>query len=243
MAELIDVNLPIFCGPIIKRDSSKACSLYFDLTLLPSPSHEIPKLKMIRFDNYFTSSLSISQPVAPPSSSSSSNINNDNNNKNGSNHTGSYDYGDHVTILENRTLMKDPASETEALSTFTIDVSEFNDKYEPKRMNVLRFTLFQPSTMWKTFDLRNIRALGEPLNAISASQKNDIDDTYNYSNNKSKGDSFHDEDIETLMMGDFRIICARSQRQSHNKLAIGSKLEGDAHSSSSRNKKKGKKLR
>ena len=48
MAELIDVNLPIFCGPIIKRDSSKACSLYFDLTLLPSPSQEIPKLQKER---------------------------------------------------------------------------------------------------------------------------------------------------------------------------------------------------
>ena len=236
MTELIDMNLPIFCGPIIKRDSSKPCSLYFDLTLLPSPSQDVPRLKMIRFDNYFTSSLSISQPTASSSSSSSPKNNNNNNNTD----TDSYDYGDYVTILENRILMKDPASETGAQGTFTIDVSEFNNKYEPTRMNVLRFTLFQPSTIWKSFDIRNIRALGEPLNANTiATSHNNI----NISSGRNEGDSFHDEDVENLMIGDFRIMCARSQRRSHDKLAIGSKLEGDTHNGSSRNKKKGKKLK
>ena len=34
-AVTVPVPIPVFCGPIIRRDMTRPCSVYFDLTILP----------------------------------------------------------------------------------------------------------------------------------------------------------------------------------------------------------------
>lgn len=100
-------------------------------------TQETLELDTIVFQNYYVSSLTISQPVTPTSEF-------------------------HHPILENKTLMRNPYTEDGAESWYSIHASEF-DSYDKNRP--LRFTLIQPCSTWNRVELQNFKAYGKSLSS------------------------------------------------------------------------------
>jgi hypothetical protein len=199
----VPLSIPVFCGPIIRRDTARPSSVYFDLTILPDNDRDSSVLlDKITLDNYFTYSVTIIQPIA-----------------------GTDDY---CTILEGRKLMQDPAAETDAQLSHTISVAEFNEHYAPGR--ALRFMLLQPSSDWKLYELRNVKAFAKPLfakNSAPAAATPSVPATAGLV-----------ENIEEQLVSDFRTILARSSKITHNKLALGSHLAVEIVTKKAKKKKK-----
>jgi len=95
-------------------------------------------LEALVFQNYYTASVSINMQTSPTT---------------------------FVPILENKVIMANPYSEEDAQSCVTIMAKEFRDVYE--RGKSLRITLFQPSNMWNTFEIRNFVAIGKTSSQFS----------------------------------------------------------------------------
>ena len=87
-------------------------------------TQETLELDTIVFQNYYVSSLTISQPVTPTSEF-------------------------HHPILENKTLMRNPYTEDGAESWYSIHASEF-DSYDKNRP--LRFTLIQVCSSYRVYE-------------------------------------------------------------------------------------------
>lgn len=97
-------------------------------------TQETLALDTIVFQNYYVSSLSVSQPLG---------------------NTDAYN-----VILEGKCLMDNAYTEAGAQSWHSIHVSEFQsyDKSKP-----LRFTLIQPCSTWNTIELLNFKAYGKTI--------------------------------------------------------------------------------
>ena len=67
--------------------------------------------------------------------------------------------GTYITILEHYQLMKDSYSEQLSQSYFSINCNEFNNLYDKNLKYPLRITLFQPSPIWKSYEIQNIKLL------------------------------------------------------------------------------------
>lgn len=204
----MDVPIPIFCGPIIRRDTSRPCSVYFDVTILPGADGSEPlELESLQFDNYFTSSISLSQLNTPTSSTGKGSSPGKEQQPPSPEKEGN---GSFYSILDNRRLMSDPTLETGAQSSFTVHVSEFNEHYVSGK--VIRFHLFQPASIWKTYELKHITAFAKPIIISNKSITSDLG-----------GDEFRN--IHDQMRSDFKTIVARSIKVAHTKQALGSQLD------------------
>lgn len=137
------IDLPIFCGPLVSREVGKGIqSVYFNLTFNDSSNNHSnqPATFAILFQNYYTASISVS--LVENKDTSNSNF-------------------QETVILESKQLMESPFCEKSANDWFTIEVSEFNSNYIDK--HALRFHLYQPSSMWNSCDIRNIKVIGRIL--------------------------------------------------------------------------------
>ena len=218
--EMIQIPIPVFCGPIIRREMSRPSSVYFDLTILPDNDADSDIfLESVTFDNYFTYSITVTQPMA-----------------------GTDDY---CSILADRRLMHQPGAETDAQLSHTIYVSEFNEHYTPGR--VLRFMLHQPSSAWNSFEVRNVKAFAKSLpagpkpgrNIAGQNHATHVQDGASSPSDKNAGIErlTQELDIEEQLILDFRGILARCNKVTHSKLALGSQLEVEIVTKKSKKKK------
>jgi len=197
--DVIKCPISVFCGPVIRRESTRPSSVYFDLTLLPdndSKASGSMQMHTVTFENYFTYSITVSQIVDTAGSGSTS---------------GSGTVDQYVNVLENRVLMRDPSSESDAHLTHVLSVQEFNEFYNPNKG--LRFTLYQPSPMWASFELRNVQAFAKPVVANAGRT------------HAAAQERAANKTVEQQAIDDFKIIIARNRKVIHNKLALGSQLE------------------
>ena len=130
-------QIPAFCTPVIRRDLHRPSLCYLDVTFLDGSDSQLV-LDALVFQNYYTASVSINMQTSPTT---------------------------FIPILENKVIMANPYSEEGAQSSVTIFASEFHDNYE--RGKSLRITLAQPATMWSTFEIRNLVAIGRPASQSS----------------------------------------------------------------------------
>jgi len=93
-------------------------------------------LEALVFQNFYTASISINMQTSPTT---------------------------FVPILENHVIMEDPYSEENAQSSVTILASSFNERFEKGKS--LRITLVQPSTLWNSFEIRQLVAIAKPVAA------------------------------------------------------------------------------
>lgn len=130
------IDIPIFCGPVIKREISKGiCSSYVDVTYVDNSAVDGIPLHAILFQNYYTSSISISH--------------------NGTGNAPSF-------ILPDKRLMENPYFEKDGNKWCEVYAAEFNDQYVHRKS--FRISLFQPANTWANFEIRNIKAVGlDPL--------------------------------------------------------------------------------
>lgn len=96
-------------------------------------------LDALIFQNFYTSSISINMQTSPTT---------------------------FIPILENRIIMESPYTETGGQTWVTIHASEFRVAYEKGR--TLRIMLIQPSTMWSSFEIRHLSAVGRDVSARSS---------------------------------------------------------------------------
>ena len=148
-------KVPIFCGPIIHRNDQTPSGVYFDVTILPNGLNNGEQLESLHFDNFYCSSLSLSQANGPSDQLGSSSF----------------------CTLYNYRMMADPGTETGAQDHFAIRVSDIGPDFHPSKP--LRFTLFQPSPTWKSFDLRNITFLKKASSTTGASEWTDVNESCN----------------------------------------------------------------
>jgi len=132
-------QIPVYCTPLIRRETTKPSLCYLDVTFLDGADSKMA-LDTIMFQNYYTSSISVNMQTGPMT---------------------------FVPVLENKVIMSDPHCEASGQSWVTISASEFNGKYEKGKS--LRITLVQPSTMWTSFEIRNLQAYGKPVEMFSFS--------------------------------------------------------------------------
>ena len=132
-------QIAVFCTPLIRRETTKPSLCYLDVTFLDGAESKLV-LDTIMFQNYYTSSISVNMQTGPMT---------------------------FVPVLENKVIMPDPYCEAGGQSWVTISASEFNGKYEKGKY--LRITLVQPSTMWTSFEIRNLQAYGRPVEMFSIS--------------------------------------------------------------------------
>jgi len=127
---------PIYATPIIKRNTDRPTETYLDVTFMDKKSDGIAvtEIDAIIFKNFYTASLTISTLVDKAG-------------------------GTYVPVLENRTIMPSPYFENNSQSWVTIFISEFNSNYSPGKP--LRFTLIQPSPVWKDFEICHVCAVGK----------------------------------------------------------------------------------
>lgn len=139
-------EITCFSGPVIRRELSRPCHVYQDITFIERGNGHLSAADLVRltFTNFYVYKLAIQQL----------------------NVSGSF-----VTILEEKLLMPDgPSFENGAQREYTISTSEFNQKYSSTGKS-LRFLLYQPSSQWIKFELRNIKAFA----VLSTSRKSDED--------------------------------------------------------------------
>jgi len=139
--------LPIFANPIIRRDTARPSTCYFDLNFIDAPTPRDPMVALV-FQNYYTASITISQALSLSSTPSSPG--------GGGGGGGATIF---VPILENKVLMSDPYSEGEAQKWVTIYASEFNQHYVKGKS--LRISLVQPACSWILFEIKNCCALSK----------------------------------------------------------------------------------
>lgn len=136
------IDIPIFCGPVIKREISKGiCSSYVDITYVDNVSVESIPLYALIFQNYYTSSISISH------NSSNNSV------TNGVNSSSAPCY-----ILEDKKLMESSYFEKDGNKWCEVYASEFNSQFVHRKS--FRINLFQPANTWANFEIRNIKAVG-----------------------------------------------------------------------------------
>ena len=137
--------------------------------------------------------------------------------------------------------MFDPSAEVDAQLSNTIHISEFNHDYIPGR--ALRFMLHQPCSDWKHYELRNVKAFAKPV--VANARKGE--GSGKGGGNNSLVDAVTDrlthavDDIEKIIVADFRAMLARCNKVNHNKLALGSQLEVEIATKKSRKSKKSSK--
>jgi len=131
---------PIYATPIIKRNTDRPTQSYLDITFMDKKSEGIAvtEIDAIIFKNFYTASVTISTLV----------------DKDKAGGTGTY-----VPVLEDRAIMPSPYFENDSQIWVTIFISEFNSNYSPGKP--LRFTLIQPSPVWKDFEIRHVCAVGK----------------------------------------------------------------------------------
>ena len=160
------------------------------------------QLDAILFQNYYVSSVSLFQPI-----------------KN----------GQEVCILESKQLMKKYYSESGAQIFHSISVSEFNENYAEG--GSIRIYLFQPSSQWNSFEIRNIRAVGKLPSTLLYSQS-DL-----YQNNSTK------QSLTNLISQDLKVLYKKSQSKLQNRanlnLLLGS-IDGETSRKSMRAERKKK---
>jgi hypothetical protein len=177
-------DLPAIIGPILRKDvASKSKYVYVDIHFILNNNNNSTnsynnnkinnsinddnELDCIVFQNFYTSYISISQFKSTNLSILNYNGNNNNNNNNNN--------GTYITILEHYQLMKDSYSEQLSQSYFSINCKEFNNLYEKNLKYPLRITLFQPSPIWKSYEIQNIKLLckvkhSNPSSSLTVSQ-------------------------------------------------------------------------
>ena len=168
------VDLPIFCGPLIKRETGKGIqSIYFNLTFSDHSNSNGNKINhptfALVFQNYYTAMVSISL------------IGNDANNTNANNN-------EEIVILESKQLMESAFCEKGANDWYYIEMSECNSKYIDKHS--LRIHLYQPSSMWNNCEIRNIKAVGRILKPRCINNNGMVTNKLSILNNKNAEDAF-----------------------------------------------------
>lgn len=130
---------PIYATPIIKRSTDRPTQTYMDVNFMDKKPDGIAvtEIDALVFKNFYTASITVSTLVDKAG-------------------------GTYVPVLENRTIMPSPYYENNSQIWVTIFVSEFNSNYVPGKP--LRFTLIQPSPVWKDFDIRHVCAVGKVPN-------------------------------------------------------------------------------
>ena len=123
------IEIPSVKTPVAAKDSAQVC---FDITFQPINSGSMDAEALV-FQNYYASSLSISQLLGP--------------NK-------------YVTILDRFELMKNPHTEENSQRWFSISSELFNNNYF--KFKPMRITLFQPSTLWQKYEIRHFKAVSIP---------------------------------------------------------------------------------
>lgn len=119
-------------GSIMRKDAVRPSQVYIDIGF---PNGE--KFDTLLFQNFYTSSISITQQ------SSSGNS----------------------PILDNYVLMPNAFSESGAQLWFAIDSSSFSSEFIKGKP--IRIVLFQPSAQWHKFEIRNIKALCKIAPSVS----------------------------------------------------------------------------
>lgn len=140
-------------------------------------------LDSLSFQNYYVSSVIFSQEGGSSSSSS--------------------DSKSFITLLSKK-LMPNAYTEDGSQTHFTIHVSELSryDKSKP-----LRFTLIQPSNLWQSFELRDMKAFGKMLSLKKDSSASD---------SGSSASASSDSGITELLLGDYRILTAAARKGLEN---------------------------
>lgn len=134
---------PIYATPTIKKSTDRPTQTYLDVTFMDKKPDGIAvtEIDALIFKNFYTASITISTLVDKAD-------------------------GIYVPVLENRIIMPSPYYENNSQIWVTICVSEFNSNYVPGKP--LRFTLIQPSPVWKDYDIRHMCAVGKAPNSEQA---------------------------------------------------------------------------
>jgi uncharacterized protein YkuJ len=126
------VDIPIFCGPVIKREISKGiCSSYLDVTYVDNAPVENIPLHALVFQNYYTASISISH-MGPSNTP--------------------------IYILEDKMLMENAYFEKDGNKCCEVYASELNNQFVHRKS--FRINLFQPSNTWANFEIKKVKAVG-----------------------------------------------------------------------------------
>jgi hypothetical protein len=125
--ELIPCEVELSADKVSARLSKLHLTLSFAQGKLP------PKLDYITFRNFYTSYITVKQLIHTPE------------------HTMMW-----RTVLHRHRLMADAHFEDDAQSSHVLRAEDFNDKFEPDRVSVLRVYLYQPSPLWGSYSLKNV---------------------------------------------------------------------------------------
>eukprot|EP00941_MAST-03F_sp_MAST-3F-sp1_P004153 g4153.t1 len=140
--------------PLICTRKHRPCKAYHEVIF---PEQEAPRLRFIRFENYYTAFISIQQRIVDIPIDVVSTENHDES-KVVSPEEKKEEW---VTILRNFQLMEYPHSEYQSQGCVTISTSEFNSFWQPQKLTKLRIYVFQPSPCWMKYKLRNLSFFGE----------------------------------------------------------------------------------
>jgi hypothetical protein len=126
MSKTRDGDVPLLKGSIVRKRVGRVKSVYLDISF---PDSTGPTLSVLSFQNYYCSSVSISQHLSAD---------------------------EFVPVLEHYSLMRDAHCESEAQRWHLIPCSAFNTNYVPWR--TLRIFFYQPDAMWQKYELLHISA-------------------------------------------------------------------------------------
>lgn len=112
------------------EENNKTSSIIFEVELTSTQ-----KIDFIKFQNFYVSSIRLEQIDSDEEEDSDEETN--------------------TVLLENYKLMKNPHYENKTQDWFIIPSSEFLHPINTSKRG-LRFTLYQPSSIWKTFELREL---------------------------------------------------------------------------------------
>lgn len=138
------VELPFKVHAQVVKDGKRPSTIYQQLSF-ESPS----RLRFVCFRNYYCGAITIKQLV-------------------------DREDGKKVwqTILHRHSLMKDPHYEDEAQLLHTLAHVQFNSNFRPNEpIQALRFYLYQPSTNWRSFGLRQLTCYDVDVDKAKSSSK------------------------------------------------------------------------
>lgn len=149
-------KIPCEVTPLVMRLPKRPCKMYRQINF-----ERHAQLKCIIFRNCYTAYLTVKQfqdkdtLTTSTSTSTTAATTTTGTNTATSTSTSSKGMGERWrTVLHNYQLMADPHFEDDAQIYHTIDVSQFNDKYDPGNVRKLRFYLYQPSPLWRLVDVQ-----------------------------------------------------------------------------------------